>query len=583
MTEENLKKASSKELVDLFAERTWGKIEPDDRFFSNELLQDQFVIFYVYAFAHMELPAPSKVQLEIAEFISDRKNPHRLVWAMRGISKSMSSQIYVVWRLLRNPDEKILVLSSKAGRAKNYTRFCKKLIKMLPITSSMHPRNNVERTSGEQFDVVGAKPSDSPSVYAAGAGNEITGMRSTLNIFDDVETSKNAQSNALRIGVQDSVDEAHNLLMSGHDESITLATPHSMNSLYLPWIDSGTVPFIVPARYPEDESVYMSRLAPFISEAIAKDKSLIGQAIDERIDETFLSNRQRKIGKSKFKLQYLLDVSESDDMKFPLKTSDFIVANIDDDEAPLKISYSSMPDDIIWIKTHNKKNKFYKSSYVSKETAKYEMKLLSLDPSGRGLDEMGITIIFSLNTRLFIKKITGIKGGYDVEVMDNIVNMVNHYGIDTIVVESNYGDGAFLKMLEPHINTKCKDVLLDEIHVKGQKEIRIIENLEPLLNQHRLVVDKDFLDKDIDSGVVYSFISQMTNLSTERGCLAHDDRIDSLSNGVQYMLDKMSDNEERGMDRFIDDANEKLLGKTNNLFMAMYSNGSSGFNYSQSY
>ena len=583
MTEEKLRNSTSRELVEYFSSRKWGEVEGDDRFFSDELLQDQFIIFYMYAFAYMELPAPSRTQLEIANFVSDRSNPHRLVWAMRGISKSMSSQIYVVWRLLRNPDEKILVLSSKAGRAKNYTRFVKKLIQMLPVTRTMHPRNNVERTSGEQFDVVGAKPSDSPSVYAAGAGNEITGMRSTLNIFDDVETSKNAQSNALRTAVQDSVDEAHNLLMSGHDESITLATPHTMNSLYLPWIDSGTVPFIVPARYPEDETVYMGRLAPFISSAIKANPKLVGQAVDERINEKFLMAREAKIGKSKSRLQYLLDVSESDSLRFPLKTSDFIVANVDLDEAPLKIAYSSMPDDIVWIKTHNKKNRFYKSSYVSKETSKYEMKLMSIDPSGRGIDEIGISIIFSLNTRLFIKKITGIKGGYDDEVMNNIVNMVNHYGIDTILIESNFGDGAFLKMLEPHIQVKCKDVLIDEIRVSGQKEIRIIENLEPLLNQHRIVVDKDFLDKDVESGVVYSYVSQMTNLSVERGCLPHDDRIDSLSNGVEYMLDKMGNDERRGMERFVEDANEKILGKTNKLFLAMYGGGANALNYGQRY
>ncbi len=579
-------KRSEEDFLEYFARRPWSSdnIIEDDKYYSDELLEDSFMVFYVYAFAHMELPSPSRTQLEIARFIADRENPHRLVWAMRGISKSMTSQIYVVWRLLRNPDEKILVLSSKAGRAKNYTRFVKKLIKMLPITTNMSPRNNVERTSGEQFDVVGAKASDSPSVYAAGAGNEITGMRSTLNIFDDVETSKNAQSQALRTAVQDSVDEAHNLLMSGHDESITLATPHSMNSIYLPWIDSGTVPFIVPAIYPEDQTVYLSSLAPFIVDAIAKNPSLVGQAVDERINKQFLLKRQMKIGKSKFKLQYLLDVSDSDDLRFPLKTSDFIVTNVDNDEAPLKLSYSSMPDQALWIKTHNKKNKFYQPSNVSKETAKYEMKLMSIDPSGRGLDEMGITILYSLNTRLFIKKITGIQGGYDDEVMKNITTMVNDYGIDTIVIESNFGDGMFLKMLEPHLAMDCPNVALDELRVSGQKEVRIIENLEPLLNQHRLVVDKDFLDKDYDTSSVYSFVSQMTNLSSERGCLAHDDRVDSLSNAIEYMLDKMGDNEESGMDRFIDESYDRVMGMTNKLFTNMLNGrAGGGMNYGSKY
>jgi len=81
----------------------------------------------------------------------------------------------------------------------------------------MAPRHNIERTSGESFDIAGARPSDSPSMYAAGAGNAITGMRASLVIIDDVETPKTVTSAALTQQVQDSVDEANNLLMSGKE------------------------------------------------------------------------------------------------------------------------------------------------------------------------------------------------------------------------------------------------------------------------------------------------------------------------------------------------------------------------------
>lgn len=87
--------------------------------------------FYVYCFSYLNLPAPTRAQLEMAKFMSDTSNPHRLVAAMRGLSKSLTSQIYITWRLLNDPNEKILVMSAGSDRAKSYTQFVKKLIGLL--------------------------------------------------------------------------------------------------------------------------------------------------------------------------------------------------------------------------------------------------------------------------------------------------------------------------------------------------------------------------------------------------------------------------------------------------------------------
>ena len=115
----------------------------------------------------------------------------------------------------------------------------------------------------------------------------------------------------------------------------------------------------------------------------------------------------------------------------------------------------------------------------------------------------------------------------------------------------------------------CKispDTEIDEIHVTGQKEVRIIDVLEPLMNQHRLIVDKTTLDKDFDTTIVYSFTNQLTTITKERGCLRHDDRLDSLANAVLYMLDKMSDDEEFGMGVNAEREAERILEETEALF-----------------
>ena len=114
--------------------------------------------------------------------------------AMRSLSKSLTSQIYVVWRLLNDPDEHVLVMSAGMVRAGNYSQFVQKLIKLLPITKPMTPRHNIERTSSVSFDVAGATISDSPSVYAVGASTQVAGFRATLIIYDDVETAQSVES-----------------------------------------------------------------------------------------------------------------------------------------------------------------------------------------------------------------------------------------------------------------------------------------------------------------------------------------------------------------------------------------------------
>jgi len=177
--------------------KEWGSVIEDDKYFDNEELEDNFLVFYVYAFAHLGLPRGTRAQLEMAKFISDRTIPHKMVMAMRGLSKSLTSQIYVVWRLLNDPDEKILVMSAGSDRAKSYTQFVKKLIGTLPITRPMMPRHNIERTSTQMFDVAGSAASDSASIYAVGAGNQLAGFRATLVIYDDVETANSVESTTM--------------------------------------------------------------------------------------------------------------------------------------------------------------------------------------------------------------------------------------------------------------------------------------------------------------------------------------------------------------------------------------------------
>jgi len=562
----NVETKSKYDLEYFVSRQEWGDVIPDDKYWDDALLMDNFLVFYVYAFAWLGLPAPSRAQLEMAQFVSDTRNPHRMLMCLRGMSKSLTSQIYVTWRLLNDLDEHILVMSATGKRAENFTAFCQKLIRTLPVLRPMTPRHNKERTSTRSFDVLGAIISDSPSVYAVGVENAIAGFRATLVIYDDIESAQSASSAVQREKIDHYASEAANLLMADRDESITLCTPHSQDSIYMEWIEKGHKPFLIPAEYPDTYEYYGDMLAPYLKKQLRDMPSLAGLAVDERFPKEVLESKKLRIGKSQYRLQYLLDTSLSDDLKYPLKLADFIIDNIDIDTAPNKISYSSMPDQHLYIK-HNgfKQDKLFQPSYRSEETRKYERRVMMIDPKGRGADELGYAIGFTSLGRLFVRDVGGLKGGYDKDTINKLLDIAEANNVQTIVIESNFGDGAFSQILEPLMDSRKLGIGLDEVRAKGQKEVRIINTIEPLLNQHKIILDKSVLERDGNNGINYSFTYQLSHITTDRQSLVHDDRLDAFALLCEFLVESFNvladEILERESEKDLEDVYNQLTGE----------------------
>ena len=72
--------------------------------------------------------------------------------------------------------------------------------------------------------------------------------------------------------------------------------------------------------------------------------------------------------------------------------------------------------------------------------------------------------------------------------------------------------------------------------------------MEPVLNQHRLIVNKSVVEWDYYSNkqeapeyrLLYMLFYQMSRMCREKGAVKHDDRLDALAQGVQYFIDAMS-------------------------------------------
>ena len=112
-----------------------------------------------------------------------------------------------------------------------------------------------------------------------------------------------------------------------------------------------------------------------------------------------------------------------------------------------------------------------------------------------------------------------------------------------ILIESNFGDGMFTELLKPYLR-RIYPVTTEEVRHNIQKQKRIIDTLEPVMNQHRLVVSPKLIQDDYESTLdlspekqnQYRLFFQMTRLSREPNSLIHDDRIDVLSMAVSYWV-----------------------------------------------
>jgi hypothetical protein len=117
------------------------------------------------------------------------------------------------------------------------------------------------------------------------------------------------------------------------------------------------------------------------------------------------------------------------------------------------------------------------------------------------------------------------------------------------------------------------DVTLPEL---DPDEIRIIEVLEPMLNQHKLVIDKDTLEKDFNALSKYSFTFQLSHITKERDCLQHDDRLDALANACIYLLDDLVIDENKKFERLSHEIGEENLRLTMEIFKPFYDKRRSG-------
>tara|TARA_R110000868_G_scaffold286261_2_gene546708 strand:+ start:1051 stop:2712 length:1662 start_codon:yes stop_codon:yes gene_type:complete len=518
-----------------------------------------FKNFLYMAWKHLNLPDPTPVQYDIAEYLQNKTQRREVIEAFRGVGKSWITSAYVCHQLYLNPQMNILVVSASKTRADDFSTFTLRLIHEMPLLAHLKPKDG-QRMSKISFDVAPAQASHAPSVKSLGITGQLTGSRADLIIADDVESANNSMTQMMRDKLAETIKEFEAIVKPG-GRIVFLGTPQTEMSIYNLLDERGYKTRIWTARYPDDRlKVAMGqKLAPFIAD---KEESESKPTDPLRFDDNDLLEREASYGKSGFALQFMLDVSMSDANKYPLKINDIMVMSgcYSWTEAPVKVQWASGREQLDGCK--HLPNIALKGDYwcnpmtISPENAAWDGAVMSIDPSGRGKDETAYAVVKMLKGQLYLTASGGISNGYQDASLEVLTKIAKEQNVNKIIVESNFGDGMFTQLLKP-VLTKVHPVSIEEVRHNIQKEKRIIDTLEPILNQHRLVVDQKVIldDYNSETELKYKLFYQLTRLTRERGALIHDDRLDALSIAVAYWIETL----DRDINQAVNDHRQELL------------------------
>ncbi len=532
-------------------------------------LHDDFRYFLTAVWTHLALPPPTRAQLCIAEYLQN--GPKRLqIQAFRGVGKSWITAAFVLWTLYNDPDKKVMVVSASKDRADAFSIFCQRLILEVPWMSHLKPKNDDQRWSRISFDVGPAKAAQAPSVKSVGITGQLTGSRADLMVLDDVEVPNNSMTEMQREKLLQLVTECESILTPKPGSRIMfLGTPQTTFTIYNKLRERSYKPFVWPARYPRKVAMYDGLLAPQLVYDLDTHDDLSWKPTDTRFREGDLLERESSMGRSNFMLQFMLDTSLSDAEKFPLKFADLIVTPINKENAPENIIWCSDPKNIIkdLPAVGLPADYFYSPMQFQGEWRKYSETICSVDPSGRGTDETVACYLSQLNGFIYLHEIKASREGYTDETLLNILKGCRKYGATTLLIESNFGDGIVAELFKKHCQSTQTRLTIEETRANVRKEDRIIDALEPVLNQHRLVVDPKVITWDYNSNVdvapehrlQYMLFYQMSRMCREKGAVKHDDRIDALAQGVKYYTDAFALNANKEIaQRKLDEWNDTL-------------------------
>lgn len=508
--------------------------------------------FVWLGFQHLRLSEPSWITMEMATFLQHGAD-RLMLKAWRGAGKSWLASLFCAWSWAVDPTLKIMVVSAGKERADEFSTFLRDLVGDWDLLAELRPEVGKGRDSVSAWDVKGSGLSHSPSLRSIGIGGQTTGKRAGLIVADDVESRTNSDTPGKRQKVQHYFGELPSIL-APNGRICVLGTSHSEESLYHTLAEKGYTVHVWPAQYPDPalSQALGDTLSPETLSRLQAAPALAGTPLEPaRFGALTLSERRAELGETDYRTQFLLDPRMADQGRYPLRLSDLVVMDLRVDLAPEMVVYGSEPNLRLPIPCLGLTGDAYHGPrHVSDRWIPYTGKVLFVDPAGRGSNETAWSVVGALDSQLFLLARGVSLTGSDTATMQAITACARKNRVSHVQVESNFGDGMFTQLLLPYLNNPdtgwpCQ---LEEIKHNAQKERRIVDTLEPVLSQHRLIVDRQVLIEDQQEipgiptarKLLHTLAYQISRITKDRGCLSLDDRVDSLAGAVGFWAERMN-------------------------------------------
>jgi hypothetical protein len=185
---------------------------------------------------------------------------------------------------------------------------------------------------------------------------------------------------------------------------------------------------------------------------------------------------------------------------------------------------------------------------------------MSIDPAGRGEDKTAYAVLKMLHGVLYLTDVGALEGGYSDSTLEELSSIAKRNKVNYVVIESNFGDGMATALLKP-VMAKIHPCEIEEVRHNIQKEKRIIDTLEPIMNGHRLVVDEQLIKDDFKLEPNHQLFRQLTRITKDRGALRHDDQIDALAIAANYWVERMDRDQTLSYNQHKDELINKDLDK----------------------
>jgi len=532
----------------------------------EEMLED-FRNHMWACFKYMGIGEPTPAQYAMADALQEGPVDMQLQ-AGRGFGKSVITACLASWFLLKDPNTTIMVVSATSNKAAEFISMTRKILDIVPYCEHLRPGDHTTDNAFGFNVECRTKMGQDKSCFARGISSQITGSHAEYVIADDVEIEGNCETANARDKLLNKVSEFEQIRNVG-GRVLFLGTPQIRDSIYNT-LSEGYPITKFPAVIPDENN---PSECENVNSWVWQLNGEAGEPTQpERFDADVLEGRKAKIGPRLFALHYKLDTSLADAEKYPLRLADLIVIDVDPKICPEKIVWASstpmkrvpsfgMAGDVV-----------YEPMWVSDNYTDYLHTTMFIDPSGRGTDETAVCISSFANGYIFIHELIGLDGGYNKAVLQKIAKLANEYEINNIHVESNFGDAMFGQLLAPVVASLCgQRVGIEEYRVAGQKEARMLEALEPVLAQHRLVFNRKAIVNEETQ-------RQLTRLHDVRGALPKDDRVDALAASVKYWYDNMHIDIDQVIQRNAEKKHQEVVQEwlSNDRVLGLFGNNISG-------